>query len=107
MRVQERSKDKIKFLKRNIEKYSRVECIALFVEKFRCNMATAYDWYHIIKTGTRSGHQLNSRKYKYSKLQCCYFCGKEAKHRHHTNYEKDITIPLCNACHRKIHFMYK
>ena len=107
MKFQNRSQKKVLFLKRIINKHEKSECIKMFIEKFKCHRATAYDWYHMIKTNTKSGHQLNSKRYKYEKLKNCYFCNKKATHRHHIKYEIEITIPLCDSCHRKIHFIIK
>lgn len=35
----------------------------------------------------------------------CVICGETEKRlvRHHTNYEKDITVLLCDKCHRNLH----
>ena len=35
----------------------------------------------------------------------CVICGETEKRlvRHHTDYEKDITVKLCQSCHIKLH----
>ena len=38
-------------------------------------------------------------------IKSCDICGETEKRiiRHHIDYEKDITIPLCDKCHANLH----
>lgn len=34
----------------------------------------------------------------------CELCGSEQNiDQHHTNYERDETVPLCRSCHKSVH----
>ena len=105
MRFYAKSKKKAKFIKKLIaEGKDRTEICEIFTKKYDCHFTTFYDLYHKVTTGTESGKRLNHRKKRLATGKC-YFCDKTEECKHHINYKYDITIPLCNSCHRKLHHL--
>ena len=56
--------------------------------------------------GHKEKCRIRRQSYKLKKLDGkCYLCQvKDAKHRHHVDYDNpEFIIPLCEGCHRRLH----
>lgn len=50
------------------------------------------------------GNAVQSRKFPAATTQQCSMCGRQAAEYHHLDYSKPFdVVPLCVACHKKVH----